>query len=539
MEKKLLTATALSFLVLFLWYTVVAPPRPVERTKNFQPISNNEVIKEQFLTPPNPPPLEFVEEKHILKTKHFDLEFTNKGGNLNRVILQPYYEILPVNNFLSISSLDNKVFSLQSSSSQAVVYIYKDETISLKKEYKFNNSNGLLNIEISGSGISPQELMAYNLDMSILDEDIFQKGIISKGEKYSHKSDSHFQIEKSLFEYVVNSGKRIYRHAKAFQFISEKNNISIEGLNNWVAFRNRYYCAILKPNFDVAVTTAKTLDKEKLGVFWNVPRETIQNNIDLSATVYLGAEDRATLKSFGLGFEKIKRFYTWVIFEWPARFIYYLMHGIHKFIPIWGLCIILISLAVYLATYPLTFKSMASMRKMQQIQPEIAALRDKYKDNPKQMNTEMMAIYHRYNINPMSGCLPMLLQMPVFIGLYQVLWRDVSFKGEKFLWIKDLSQPDQLVTFSQNLPFIGNELNLLPILMIGIMFVQQRLSMKSMVVTDEAQLMQQRMMSYFMPVLLGVIFYKFSSGLTLYFVLFYTMSTLTQWKLAQNSGNKT
>jgi YidC/Oxa1 family membrane protein insertase len=242
----------------------------------------------------------------------------------------------------------------------------------------------------------------------------------------------NYHQENSLYEYVVNSGKEIFRRAKAFEFVSDKNNKTIGGLNQWVAFRNRYYCAIVKPNFEAEVTKVETKDKHSLGISWDVSRETSKDKFDFSATVYLGPEDRDTLKSFGLGFEKIKRFYNWAIFEWPAKFIYFILHGIHKFIPLWGICILLISIIVYLATYPLTFKSMTSMRKMQQIQPEVAALRDKFKDNPQQMNAEMMAIYHRYNINPLSGCLPMLLQMPVFIGLYQVLWRDVSFKGQKF-----------------------------------------------------------------------------------------------------------
>lgn len=127
----------------------------------------------------------------------------------------------------------------------------------------------------------------------------------------------------------------------------------------------------------------------------------------------------------------------------------------------------------------------------------------------------------------------MLLQMPVFIGLYQVLWRSVSLKGADFWWIKDLSQPDRLAILPFSLPFFGNEINLLPIIMVFVMAIQQKITSKSMVITDPAQATQQKMMTIMMPVVLGVVFYQFASGLTLYFTAFYALSTFTQWKMSK------
>ena len=127
----------------------------------------------------------------------------------------------------------------------------------------------------------------------------------------------------------------------------------------------------------------------------------------------------------------------------------------------------------------------------------------------------------------------MLLQLPVFIGLYQVLWRSVSFKGAKFLWIKDLTEPDRLFILNNSYPVIGNEINILPIIMMVVMFFQQKLSAKNMAISDPAQLAQQKMMSRIFPLFLGFIFYKFSSGLTLYFTMFYLFSTYTQWKMSK------
>ena len=123
--------------------------------------------------------------------------------------------------------------------------------------------------------------------------------------------------------------------------------------------------------------------------------------------------------------------------------------------------------------------------------------------------------------------------MPVFIGLYHVLWRTVEFKGAGFLWIKDLSSPDRLMTFPFSLPVIGNELNILPLIMIVVMAMQQRITAKNMVITDPAQVTQQKIMQTFFPFFIGFIFYKFASGLSLYFTIFYSLSTLTQWQMSK------
>ena len=173
------------------------------------------------------------------------------------------------------------------------------------------------------------------------------------------------------------------------------------------------------------------------------------------------------------------------------------------------------------------------MKKMQALQPQMTKLREQHKNSPEKLNKEMMELYKKNKINPLGGCVPMLFQMPIFIGLYQVLWRSVMFKGSSFLWIKDLSAPDRLYVFENSLPIIGNEFNILPIIMVVIMAFQQKLSSKNMAATDPAQIAQQKMMMTVFPLFLGFIFYKFASGLSLYFSMFYLLSTFTQWKMSK------
>ncbi|MDD5614387.1 MAG: membrane protein insertase YidC [Candidatus Omnitrophica bacterium] len=176
----------------------------------------------------------------------------------------------------------------------------------------------------------------------------------------------------------------------------------------------------------------------------------------------------------------------------------------------YGLAIIVLALFFNMLFAPLTIKSYRSMKKMQGLQPHMQALKEQYKDNPQAINKEMMALYKQHNVNPMGGCLPMLLQIPVFIALYNTLMRSYELKNATFLWVKDLSVPDKLLTLPQALPFIGSDFNLLPVLMAVLMFVQQKMSP-----TPKSSGAAMPSL-WFLPIIFGVIFYKFPAGLVLY-----------------------
>ena len=168
------------------------------------------------------------------------------------------------------------------------------------------------------------------------------------------------------------------------------------------------------------------------------------------------------------------------------------------------------------------------MREMQAIQPKVEELRKQYKDNPQKLNKEIMELYKLHKVNPLGGCLPLLLQMPIFFALYQALMRSIHLRGAPFLWIKDLSSPDRLFVLPTALPFIGSEVNLLPVLMTIGMFIQQKATMAT---TSSANMEQQKMMMVIFPILFCFIFYHMPSGLVLYwfinstFMLFFQLRT--------------
>ena len=175
------------------------------------------------------------------------------------------------------------------------------------------------------------------------------------------------------------------------------------------------------------------------------------------------------------------------------------------------------------------------MKKLQVLQPKMKELQDKYKSSPEKLNKEIVELYRIHQVNPLGGCLPMLLQMPIFVGLYQVLWRSVYFRGESFLWMKDLSLPDHTIKLPFTIPMMGEYINVLPILMIGIMALQQNMNLKTMSAASPEQASQQKMMAVMFPILIGFIFYNMASGLNMYFVVFYILSTLSQWHISQST----
>jgi YidC/Oxa1 family membrane protein insertase len=174
--------------------------------------------------------------------------------------------------------------------------------------------------------------------------------------------------------------------------------------------------------------------------------------------------------------------------------------------------IIIFSVLMKLVFFPLTYTGMRSMKKMQHLQPHLKKVQEQHKNDPGKLNQETMALYKKHGVNPFSGCLPLVLQMPVFFALYSVLINTIELRQAPFMmWIKDLSLPDSIVSFGDKLPMVGWEsLSLLPILMGVAMFFQQK-----MTTVDP----KQKMMVYMMPVFMVFIFMSLPAGLNLYWLV--------------------
>jgi len=188
-----------------------------------------------------------------------------------------------------------------------------------------------------------------------------------------------------------------------------------------------------------------------------------------------------------------------------GRILFKVLRAFHGIVPNWGWAIILLTLLIKIAFFPLTRNGLRSMRNMQKLKPYLQDIQKKYKNNPQAMQKEMMGLYKTYKINPLGGCLPSLIQFPIFIGFFLALRNSLFLRGSHFIfWVRDLSLPDTIARIGP-VP-----VNPLPILMFVSSFLQQRM-MPQME-------QQQKMLNYILPFMMLYIFYSFSSGLLLYWV---------------------
>ncbi len=227
--------------------------------------------------------------------------------------------------------------------------------------------------------------------------------------------------------------------------------------------------------------------------------------------------------------------------------MHWMLDTLYHIVPIGGVTIILLTVIVRGMMFPISRKQAMTAMRMQELAPEVKKLQEKYKNDVQARNQAMMELYRKHNVNPLGGCLPLLLQLPIFLGLYFALQESIRFRLAPFLWMDNLAAPDMLIYWGQHIPLISNPdnqpggakgffggiasmfylgpyFNLLPVVAVTLMLVSQKMMMPP--AQDEQQEMQQKMMTYMM-VFIGIMFYKVAAGLSIYFI------ATTLWGIAE------
>jgi YidC/Oxa1 family membrane protein insertase len=245
-------------------------------------------------------------------------------------------------------------------------------------------------------------------------------------------------------------------------------------------------------------------------------------NQEFSFKLFMGPKSLSLLRSLNNDLDRAIDF-GWVDFF--AKPCLMLMNFIHRFIPNYGVAIIILTLITRAMFWPLAQKSYKSMGEMRKLQPLMQEIREKYKGDKAKMNQEMMTLYRTYKINPMGGCLPMLIQLPVFFALYRMLYQAIELRHAPFFgWITDLSAPDRLFEFGFKIPFMEPPYGIpvLTIIMGASMILQQKM-------TPAPGDPTQAKMMMLMPVIFTFIFINFSSGLVLYWLVSNIFSIAQQY----------
>lgn len=312
--------------------------------------------------------------------------------------------------------------------------------------------------------------------------------------------------------------------------VSEKKEVN--GRIDWVAYEDDYFIsAVIPEESSQGIFKGRLSPSGVLEGTFSTPSVSVSpaQQLNSSYTLYFGPRDLEILKKVGSGLDRAVDF-GW--FDIIAKGFLYLLLFFNKYINNYGVSIILLTVLVKVILWPLSHKSYKSMKEMQKLQPIMAKIREKYKNDKQKMNQEMMSLYKTYKVNPMGGCLPMLVQLPVFFALFRLLGKSIELRHAPFvLWINDLSAPDRLFHFSFSIPFMSPPYGVpvLTLLMGASMFIQQKMTPTP---GDPAQ----AKMMMFMPILFTFMFINFPSGLVLYWLVNNILSIGQQYRILKRSA---
>lgn len=302
---------------------------------------------------------------------------------------------------------------------------------------------------------------------------------------------------------------------------------SLQGKMDWAGYEGNYFLCAILPLEDAGATFTMqgTEALTTMQVAGNLDTLKPGAAKKYSYHIFYGPKKLTLLKEIGFNLDKAINF-GW--FDVVAKPTLWLLNFFHDFFGNYGIAIILVTVLFKAVFWPITQKGMKSMKNMQKLQPKMVKIKEKYKNDPAKMNQEVMGLYKTYKVNPLGGCLPMVLQIPVFFALYKVLLQCIELRHAPFmLWISDLSAPDRL-WIGLNLPYLGG-IPVLTLLMGASMFFQQKLSPTT---ADPAQ----AKIMMFLPVIFTFMFLNFASGLVLYWFVNNLLAILQQYMI--NRGNK-
>jgi YidC/Oxa1 family membrane protein insertase len=412
-------------------------------------------------------------------------------------------------NELFQARIDGDQLSL-SDGTREVVFSYSNESgLQIEKVYRFAADSYAIGFEVNVTNYNSQPL-SDSLIVAL--RNVYP--LHTKSQAFEGPSAL---VNRSIEQIPIND-------------IPKKNSLS--GQISWLALESRYFAISAIPLKDQAgVVRLASMPGNVVEAQYIEPEQTLapQHRYKHEYQLFFGPKSMNAVKHAGYDLSRIVDFGTFDIFAKPCL---WLMNYFYTIIPNYGVAIIILTVLSKILLWPLGTKSYKSMSQMKKIQPLIKEIRDKYKNDRKKMNEEVMRLHRTYNINPLGGCLPMLVQIPVFFALYRMLDQAIELRHAPFLgWINDLSAPDRLFHFDFSIPFMEPPYGIpvLTLIMGATMFWQQKM-------TPPAGDPTQAKMMLLMPVVFTFIFINFSSGLVLYWLVNNVLSIGQQYYTQKKFG---
>ncbi len=550
MEKRTILAFALSFLVLILWSFLFNPskdqvskkgetpetvaPRTVSQSPETASAPHAALSKAPEKTKFKLAP-ETDEKEVVVDTPLYRAVFTNAGPTIKSFKLKEYRESIdPDSPLIELINLqqDKADFLIISfdgaSASQLEKTIYQVEHQKIRLESDSSPKNLVFHSSTSG-GISISQTYRFYPDQYRIDlhiDVINQSGEIVTGAFVADIKALPPEGKQSYYSYVgivllLDDKLEEVKIKKA----SEPKDLA--GRIGWMAYEDDFFISAVIPDEPSKASFKGRLLPSGILEGTHMPPSISlhpSERVSSSYTLYLGPRELGILKQLGKNLERA------ISFGWTdiiAKPLLYLLRFFNQYINNYGVSIILLTILIKILFWPLTNKSYKSMKEMQKLQPRMAKIREKYKNNKAQLNKEMMGLYKTYKVNPMGGCLPMIIQLPVFFALFRILGSAIELRQAPFmLWIKDLSAPDRLFNFPFSIPFMEPPYGIpvLTLLMGASMFLQQKMT------PTPGDPMQAKIMM-FLPLIFTFMFINFPSGLVLYWFVNNILSIGQQYRI--------
>lgn len=523
-------------------------PAPAQQTQtpavSSTPAGNVVPVSETGLT----------EQTHVIETDLFRVTFTNVGGDVTSFELLKHKDGNHPVDMVDRGNNQQSAFALRFGGPDAApvtalfhfrqinkntVEFYRsfyiqghpDKPFTIRKQYEFKNGDYLMNLSISVEN-SVNEYLPLNFDKTAY--------TLSYGPQIGPTFTSlDGRNDYRKFIYLTGGKKKEIN-------LKPDNTESVTQQVDWAAIVGKYFSVIAVPDAAGYTTVFSTRPAEGIPAADRLYLERPVINASKITDVfrfYVGPKVQKTLDSYdradgnawalsNLKFGDVQD--SRVLLGWLENILKFFLQLFHKVIPNYGVAIILVTILVKIVLYPLTRKSFQSTARMQQLAPKIEELKAKYKDNPNKMNQEMAALYKKEGVNPIGGCLPMLLQFPIFIAMYGLFNNSFDLRGATFIpgWISDLSAPESIWHFGNSfqLPILGwTDLRLLPIIYVASQIISSRLTQTPGTTSNS----QMKLMTLGLPIVFFFILYNVPSGLLVYWIVTNVLSAGQQYYITR------
>ena len=468
---------------------------------------------------------EFSEEIIVLENSNILLEVSTKGAEIKKLLLKDFNNynddpLFLIDNNKSIFSFNVPVGRNSNINSQDLNYTAEiiDENSSVKLKAQIDSRS-----ELELSFFLEDNSSIVDFELNIIDNtnsNYENVQLIWGRDSFRNSKSIDYENRYTALSYGFENNKDSYLS------VAGTTNKIIDNVN-WVSFREHFFSSILILNNEsnqVEISSEDlsgndALDKKFTKRFLaNIPLSLDSNN-QLSFSMYYGPTDYETLKEYNLNLENSVPI-GWGIFGWLNRFIFFPLFSFLTNYFSYGISIILMTIIVKVAISPLTYKSYLSQIKMKILKPELEIINEKFGDDPMKKQQETMNLYTKSGANPMSGCLPALLQMPIFFALFTFFPVAFSLRQKSFLWADDLSSYDSILDLGFYIPLYGDHISLFPILAsVAIFFYTKMTTGQQMMSPSQTGGVNMKVIMYMMPIMMLFFFNNYASGLSLYYFI--------------------